>query len=316
MPGGGKSNQSQIWQQQQDAEAARQKEQQRAARLQSGQQAINALFDGGSVMGTRPAPITWGGDTTPEGFTRQSIKKAGTPGQQSSFPQQPDMSATYGGNPDGGGGVPINYGPNMGAYGGTPDTFEDVLVGADGRQYRKGDVIGSGSESYDTGQSSGGFGEDFYNKFRQAQTDYYLPDVARQYGKAKDDLTFNLARAGTLNSSVAGDQLADLVYQNTNNVASVKAKADASTADLRQRVAQEKQNAISQLYATEDPSMAANDALARTRTISEVTPELSPLGDLFKLAAIGGGTFASASGSPYNRVTSGQTGNAGNWYNS
>lgn len=160
----------------------------------------------------------------------------------------------------------------------------------------------------------GGFNDAFYDNYTQAQNDYYLPDVQRQYDKARENLTFDLARAGLGSSSVAGDQVADLLYQNQNNVAAVRAKSDAGTADLRQRVAQEKANALSQLYATEDPTMASNNALASAKAVSNSKPELNPLGDIFKLAVIGGGQFASAYGNPYNGVGSNQTRKAGRDY--
>lgn len=330
MAGGGGSNNAQIYQQQQAAQEARQKEEARAARLQQGKAAIDALFEGAPVMGTRATQTTWGGGDAPAGFTKRTLTKPGGGGGGAAAPI---TGTTSGGAPFDAsftdtranliGGRDEGYGMGYDSYGtGGPDAqgyartmpttafgapaalTEDIIVGPDGREYRQGDLI-TGSETYDTGARSGGIGDDFYNKFRQAQTDYYLPDVERQFGKAKDQLTYNLARAGTSQSSIAGEQLADLIYQNQNNVASVNAKADAATADLRKRVASEKSAALSQLYATEDPSLAANEALSRVRTINDVSPELNPLGDIFKLAAIGGGQFASSYGDPYNRLNYG-----------
>lgn len=336
MASGGGNNNAQVYEQQQAAQEARQKEEARAARLQQGQTAIDQLFEGAPVMGTRAKQMGWDGSFTPEGFTKKSVKKAnpsaapsitgGAPAASAPTADSPyfwtnaDPGDGYGGfygtgGPDaqgydrpsatpaaaqGGGSI---YGATSQLWGPGADSVmsEDILVGPDGREYRKGDLI-DGTESYDTGARSGGFGDDFYNKFRQSQLDYYLPDVDRQFGKAKEQLTYDLARAGTSQSSIAGDQLADLIYQNQNNVASVNAKADASTADLRKRVAADKSAAISQLYATEDPTMAANEALSRVRTIQDVSPELNPLGDIFKIAAIGGGNFASTYNDPYRNL--------------
>ena len=104
--------------------------------------------------------------------------------------------------------------------------------------------------------------------------DFYDPQVMDQYGEAKDEATFRLARAGTLNSSAAADVTADLAKQNTLNRADVQAKADAGAADLRSRVASEQAKAESQLYATENPDVATNQALAAVKNIWLAEPEL------------------------------------------
>src|SRR5262249_50281532 len=74
-----------------------------------------------------------------------------------------------------------------------------LVQGPDGKTYKVGSKIGY-SESYDTGKKKGGIGNDFYNKFKQGMLDYYMPEVAKKYGDAKDELTYRLARAGTLRS--------------------------------------------------------------------------------------------------------------------
>jgi hypothetical protein len=73
-------------------------------------------------------------------------------------------------------------------------------------------------------------------------------------------MTYDLARAGTLRSSVAGEAQGYLENENAVNEASLRAKADTDTASLRQSIASQQQQAYNQLYATEDPDVAANTA--------------------------------------------------------
>jgi hypothetical protein len=112
-------------------------------------------------------------------------------------------------------------------HAGTPGTAGSAayIRGPDGKIYRQGDTI-SYNEQYDTGQNSGGFGEDFFNRFRQGMLDTYMPQVEKQYGEAKDDLTYGLARAGTGRSSAAVDATADLAEENRINRANIGTEAD------------------------------------------------------------------------------------------
>jgi hypothetical protein len=167
---------------------------------------------------------------------------------------------------------------------------EWAIRGPDGKLYRRGETIPTTVE-YDTGVRTGGIGDEFYNKFKQGILDYYMPQVTDQYGDAKNELTYRLARAGTLRSSAATGEVADLAKQNTLNEAKVRSQADTAAADLKSRVASERAKAESQLYATENPEVAANQATAAIRNITAETPELSPLGQIFNIAAIGGANY-------------------------
>ena len=149
-----------------------------------------------------------------------------------------------------------------------------------------------------------GFGDDFYGKYKDNYLSFYNPEVDKQFGKAKDELTYGHARSGTLNSSAAGTNLADLTYQNDINKAQIASKADAAAAGLRQNVGSQKQAVLSQLYSTENPDIAANTALNSVRTIQNAQPDLNPLGDIFKLAAVGGGAAYNAYNDPYARLGS------------
>src|SRR5881394_1203397 len=58
------------------------------------------------------------------------------------------------------------------------------------------------------------FGDPFYEKYRKAELKYSLPQLQQQYGTAKDAMTYDLARAGTLRSTAAGYAQSLLEQQN------------------------------------------------------------------------------------------------------
>lgn len=141
----------------------------------------------------------------------------------------------------------------------------------------------------DPSTTTGGFDDNFYNNFTNAQLGYYMPAEDRQFTQAQTNLDYGLARAGTLNSSIADTQLANLTYQDTMNKAQIQSTADTATAQLRDTVASDKNTAINQLYATENPSTAASTAAGLVGNVQLTTPQLNPIGQLFTPIAVGTG---------------------------
>jgi hypothetical protein len=252
--GGGDSSEKMVKMQEDEAAASRQKEAKRQANIKQGLELIRQRFEGAPVMGSRK--VYKGPSTTYANVT--------TPGKAGGYTESDRGRRVYGA--------------------GTPSTTTRKATTTPG---------GVVTEKYDTGKRKGGFGDDFFNKFRDAITGYYMPDVAEQYGDAKDELTYRLARAGTLRSSGAIGEQADLASQNVKNEAEVRSKADTAVGGLKDRVASERSKAESQLYATEDPNVAANQALAAVENISATKPDLTPLGAIFDIATIGGAGAAS-----------------------
>jgi hypothetical protein len=136
-----------------------------------------------------------------------------------------------------------------------------------------------------------GFGDDFFNGFRDNIMDYQQPQLDDQFGDAQDELTFALTRAGTLNSSMAGQKRADLTSAYTDNLASLLNDAEGQTGDLRGRVANEKSSLTSLLNATGDAQRSANEATSRSRVLFEQQPRFNPLPAVFQGAATGVGNF-------------------------
>ncbi len=140
-------------------------------------------------------------------------------------------------------------------------------------------------------QPSGAWQDDFFGNYKKAYNDFYQPQLQDKFKTATDNLTFDLARSGILRSQAAVDSQSDLVRQKAENEASLKSQADQGVAALQQRINSAKQNAINQLYSTENPDIGANSALSQIRTIQNEQPSYSPLGDIFKTAAVGMGNY-------------------------
>jgi len=148
--------------------------------------------------------------------------------------------------------------------------------------------LATGTQTVNDIFSGANFDDAFYNKYKQASLDYTLPQLSTQYNLAKNKLTYDLARAGTLRSSAAVDAAGRLNTQNLTDEAGLRAGADQQAATLRTQIGNEKQQAINQLYATEDPTVAANTATGMVQQGAIATPNLNPLGALFDPIAVGG----------------------------
>lgn len=170
------------------------------------------------------------------------------------------------------------------------------IIGANGQPvYSAGsfDALGQWNGNVNTktaqfGTPTGGLGDAFYNAYGDAYKGYYTPQQDEQFGDAQKEMTFRLARHGLLRSTMAGDEMADLARQDALGRASINQEADRAVGDLRSRVNQEKSQAITQAYAVEDPNVAVSQALNNVNNLRTSKPEFNPLGEVFRLAAVGG----------------------------
>ena len=134
------------------------------------------------------------------------------------------------------------------------------------------------------------FGTDFYDKYKNAELDYTMPQLTEQYTEAKRTAENDLSRAGLLRSGAAGWVQGKLTNQMGVNEAGVRAKADTDTSALRQSIAAQQQQAYNQLYSTEDPSVAANTAANSVANAQLAQPNTGALDAMFKPIAIGLGS--------------------------
>jgi len=125
------------------------------------------------------------------------------------------------------------------------------------------------------------FNSNFYNQRKTAFLNYYQPQIDDQFTDAKNDVTYKLARNGTLRSTIAADEAAKLGKKYSLELGSLVSKADSDANNLRSQISGQKSALVSQLNATGDADRATNEALARTQEIYQARPEYSPLGDIF-----------------------------------
>lgn len=127
----------------------------------------------------------------------------------------------------------------------------------------------------------------FTARYGQAVRDYQKPQIDQQYANANKELTYRLADAGTTRSSGAADATSNLVAQKDMNYANMNRAADNAEASLLNRVNSEKNTAINQLYATNDPNQALTTALNSIGSVQVAQPDLQPLANIFNIGTIG-----------------------------
>lgn len=150
--------------------------------------------------------------------------------------------------------------------------------------------IREGNTKIDT--TFAGFTPDFYNKRFSDFMSFYQPQLDDRIKRARSDLTFALNDAGLLNSTAAGDKVADLNKEYDVQRASIISRGQSDVDSFKGRVANEKSALVSQLNATGDADRVANEATARTQQMFREIPEYSPLGDIFAGLARGIGSYA------------------------
>lgn len=318
MAGSKATNDQAVQFEEQQAAQAAQQEAARQQRLQQGQAAINSIFNGQPVMGSRQATYDWSGFTPPSldasgnqtasgappGYTAfQTTKPGATTGGATTGGVTTSRTPTpvYGGaNASSGGWGSVYQGAQPGGSGAGAGTGQMTwaLKDASGNVYYQGQPFNY-QQSYDTGQTAGGFDDNFYNNYKQQYLNYYLPDEQKQYAEAKRDLAYGLANSGTLNSSAAADAAGKLAYTDTMNQASIQNQANQSTGQLQSQIQGEKQSLINQLYATEDPTLTANLAESAAKGFQLQTPTLTPAAALFTPIVTGAASAASNLLSPY-----------------
>jgi hypothetical protein len=310
MSGSAPTNSQAVDFERQQAAEADAKEAARQQRLTQGQTLIDQIFNGQPVMGTRQAKYDWstfkpGGaydQTTgqltpasgvPAGYTAVQVPIGGSGAASTAATDfgasGPRYASDAAGTSGGGWGrssssVAAQPATTGGSGGGTTWALKD----AKGNIVKQGDPL-SYTESYDTGQKTGGFNDDFFNAYKQKVLDYYQPDEQRQYNEAQRDLTYNLARSGMLNSSVAADKQGELAYQDALQKANIVANANAQEGNLKSQIQSNKQSLINQLYSTEDPTLTANLAESSANATRLQDPNLTPAASLFApaLTAVG-----------------------------
>lgn len=154
-------------------------------------------------------------------------------------------------------------------------------------QARKGRIL-QGQGKIDS--AFGMFDEPYFDHFKSDYLNYYTPQVDKQFGRAKQDLSYDLARKGVTNSTPGNKRFADLIDmygQRRNEVAS---NALSATAGLKTQVEANKSELYNQNTTSADPSLAAQNSVSRVNSLT-TPPVYSPLADLFAGAVNGGAQY-------------------------
>lgn len=138
------------------------------------------------------------------------------------------------------------------------------------------------------------FDEGYYDTREAAYKGFYQPQITSDFEKARDAMTFALARAGTSASSVAQTKHSEIETNRNRNTALLNTKAAADRAETQARIADEKSALIAQLNSTAAAKQVGNEATARTAQLASAGPDYQGFGDVFYGAAQGVGAVGQA----------------------
>jgi hypothetical protein len=124
------------------------------------------------------------------------------------------------------------------------------------------------------------FTDDFFTGREQSYKDFALPELDRQFGDTKKQLTYALARSGTLDSTDRAKREADLQREYDVNKQGVADQALGYSTSTKNSVEEARANLITMLNSTGDVEGATNQALSRASTLSAPMP-FNPIGQLF-----------------------------------
>jgi len=138
-----------------------------------------------------------------------------------------------------------------------------------------------------------GFDDGFYSGKSQNYLNYYRPQVDQQYGEAKQNTLYQLARQGIVNSSAGAKVNSDLARDYGNQLQSIQSGANSYAQNVRSQVEQQRNNLVNQVTATANPTQAASAANNQVGNLQMIEPAggYSPLAGLFSTftGALGNG---------------------------
>ena len=259
---GGKSSGSDVAEQTRADELARQQ------RVREGTARINSIFDGGTYVSGRV-----GSGTAYD--PNQTYYNAD--GSVFTMPTTSTSSA----------GAGTNFGGN-----GLLGRLGDSDLGGASQSSPWETALASGLYT-SRNQTTGQFGEDFFDQRQQSYLDYATPQINNQYSDAQKELTYALARSGKLASSSRADLASEL--QRQFDLQTQKAADDALNYRTQAQTSVEdaRANLITTLNATGDADQAASSALARAQALSQPAA-YSPLTDLFSSYVDALGSYTAA----------------------
>lgn len=257
-----------------DAETARQEETDRQNRIRSGTASINSTFDrefygAGGPVGTTAAPVApvqpLAVETVAGSVDQQAVRAAqrrldsvgGSRAKQ-------ELEAALRGTPS-------SYRVGQQTFGTLPEAqaFASSAPAASAPAATPAATPASGPE-----------GENYFDRIARSYTEFARPKVEEQLGKAREQLTFALARGGIMDSSIRSNQSADLQREADEEFQAVADRGREYATKARNSVEDARNNLITTLQVTADNTGATNAALNRAQALTS-EPTYSPVGQLF-----------------------------------
>ncbi len=258
------------------AQRAEQNEKSRQQRVRQGMAQLNAMFGGG----------TYGTGMLPEGAaydpTRTYYDAQGVAIDPARFRQEAVQAAeAYDPGIIPGGSTyvpPTSEGANVYNEPYTPERRQETIDWATGQKWK--DSLAEGV--FGGTATSGGY-EPYYQKAYQAQLDYALPEVDRQFKEAQRQLTYGLARQSMGASSVAGDLASQLEGNRQQAVQGAQEQARSARDTMQTNVENERNNLVQMLNSTGELDQVMNMAQSR-QGLLQSPPALQQMGPLFQNA--------------------------------
>lgn len=161
--------------------------------------------------------------------------------------------------------------------GGSPPRDNSADVARQEEQARQSRIL-TGKGEIDNAFSA--FNPEFFQSYLNDFLGHYNPQVDKQFKDTKQDLRYDLARRGTLNSTPGQNRFADLLGMYGERRDVLASNANAAVAGVKSDVESNKNALYAQNIASADPTLAAQSAVGRVGTLM-TPPVYSPLADLF-----------------------------------
>lgn len=124
------------------------------------------------------------------------------------------------------------------------------------------------------------FDPKYFEKFNSDYASYYNPQVDDKFTDARQDLRYNLSRAGIADSTAGQKLFGDLTKAYGDQRRTVASNALEATNKIRSQVESNKSDLYAQNSASADPTLSGINALSRVGSL-QTPPSFSPIGDIF-----------------------------------
>lgn len=129
-----------------------------------------------------------------------------------------------------------------------------------------------------------GFNPGFYRGVYDNTVSSLMPQATRQYNQTRKGLGYSLGGKGLIGSSFAREASTDLEAQRNVAEQSIVGQGNEAVRDVQRQVQANKIDVTNQLVTSQDPNLAAQQAIGAAASIHAPSP-IAPLGNLFSTFA-------------------------------